>query len=42
MLKAHEDDYDIIRRVAFDRKIKMTNLLHLMVQDLPEVKINAK
>ena len=38
MLKVHEDDYNIIRDVAFNRKVKMINLLHEMVQDLPEVK----
>jgi len=39
-MKAHEDDYTIIRRVAFERGIKMIDLLHEMVQALPEVKEN--
>jgi hypothetical protein len=37
-LKLHDADYVVIRKVAFDRGIKMIDLLHLMVQDLPEVK----
>jgi hypothetical protein len=40
-LKAHDDDYAVIRKVAFDRGIKMIDLLHLMVQALPEAKKDA-